>query len=432
MRTLIQNVHILTMKKNEKLFHGELLIENDRIAAIGTNLPEAKAQASKIIDGKGMLAMPGLINAHQHTPMSLLKGFSDDCKLMEWLEHKMLPAEARMTPEDIYWGAKLAMAEMIKSGTTAFADMYVHMNEIAAAVLETGMRASLTRGLVFMQNDGGKRLTEALDLIDRWHGQADGRITTMFGPHAPYTCPPEPLAEIITLAAEKDLPIHIHLAETVEEVAKIKEKYNCSPTAYLHNLGLFTEAHALLAHGVHLTHGDIHLLRGMKGGVAHNPVSNLKLGCGIAPVAALIEAGVTVGLGTDGSGSASTVDMFEGIKAAAWMQKMAAGDPSVFPARQVLEMATAESAKLLRLDQEIGTLEAGKKADLILVNMNKPHLQPVHNQESLLAYAVNGSDVDTTIVNGKLLMQGRELMTIDEEELLKQAVIRARRIVDGI
>ncbi|RNB87794.1 amidohydrolase [Brevibacillus fluminis] len=429
MKTVIKDVWILTMEGEGPAVKGDILIENDEIKRIVASIDEP---ADIVIQGSGMVALPGLINAHQHTPMSLLKGFSDDLKLMEWLEQKMLPAEARMTPEDIYWGAKLSMAEMIKSGTTAFADMYIHMDEIAQAVTEVGMRASLTRGLVFLEDDGGRRLAEALDLIERWDGKADGRITTMFGPHAPYTCPPEPFRHVVKLAEEMNKPIHVHLAETTEEVMKIRAAYNRTPTEYLYDVGLFERLHVLLAHSVHLNLKDIRLLKGMRGGVSHNPVSNAKLGCGIAPVRQMQEQGITVGMGTDGSGSATTIDMFEEIKAATWLQKLECGDPTVLPARQVLRMATVGSAKALNIDHQVGTLAVGKKADLILVDLNKPHLQPLHNLESLLAYGVNGSDVDTTIVNGKVLMRNRQLTTIDEEELLKQVAVRAKRIVEGI
>jgi 5-methylthioadenosine/S-adenosylhomocysteine deaminase len=428
MRILIKNVTLVTMKE-ESPFVGDILLDGDIIAEIG---PEINTEVEERIDGSGMVAMPGLINAHQHTPMSLLRGFSDDLKLMDWLERKMLPAEDRMTPEDIYWGAKLSMAEMIRSGTTTFADMYIHMNEIAEAVKETGMRASLTRGLVFRQDDGGRRMSEALDLIDQWSGQADGRITTMFGPHSPYLVPPALLRDIIDLAEERNVPIHIHLAETKEEVVQIREQYHMTPTEYLYHAGLFENSHVLLAHAVHLNRRDIRLLAGIRGGVAHNPVSNLKLGCGIAPISEMLELGVTVGLGTDGAGSATTVDMFQEIKAASWMQKLDFGDPTRLPARQVLQMATRESAKLLNLQHEVGVLEVGRKADLILIQMNQPHLQPLHDIESLLAYSVNGADVDTTIVNGTILMRGRRLLTIDEEALYREVSIRAKRIVAGI
>ncbi|PLT46687.1 S-adenosylhomocysteine deaminase [Paenibacillus pasadenensis] len=428
MKTLIKGALVLTMEK-EEAFCGDILIDRDRIADIQ---PCLDAEADEVIDARGMAAMPGLINAHQHAPMSLLRGFCDDLKLMDWLDKKMLPAEARMTPEDVYWGAKLAMAEMIRSGTTAFADMYIHMNEIASAVEEVGMRASLTRGLVFLQPDGGRRMDEAMDLVRRWSGKAGGRITTMLGPHSPYTVPPEPFREIILLAEQEKLAIHTHLAESKEEGIKIREKHGRTPTEYLHQLGLFDRVHVILAHSTNLSRRDVGLLKGMRGGACHNPVSNLKLGCGIAPILDMAEQGVTVGLGTDGAGSAATLDMFEEIRAAAWLQKLDYGDPARLPAAEALRMATAGSAQLLDIGRDVGTLKAGKKADLILVDLRKPHLQPVHQIHSLLAYCANGADVDTTIVDGKMLMRGRRLLTIDEEELLREVSARAKRIVEGI
>ncbi|MCP1183943.1 amidohydrolase [Paenibacillus sp. 1781tsa1] len=430
MSILIQQATILTMKDADVPFTGDIRVEGHRITQIADHiLPQPQ---DEIIDGRHKIVMPGLINAHQHTPMSLLRGFSDDLKLMDWLERKMLPAEARMNPEDIYWGAKLSIAEMIRSGTTAFADMYIHMNEIAEVVKQTGIRASLTRGMVFMEDDGGRRLQEAIDLVQRWSGAAEGRITTMYGPHSPYTCPMEPLREVIAMTVTEDIPLHIHLAETKEEVVKIRERYGMTPTEYLEEAGMFEQAHVLLAHGVHLNRRDISRLKGMRGGVAHNPVSNLKLGCGIAPITEMLAQGINVGIGTDGAGSATTVDMFEEIKAATWLQKLDYGDPTRLPAKNVLQMATRGSASLLGLQDEVGVLEVGCKADLILIDLAKPHLQPVHEVESLLAYSVNGADVDTTIVNGQILMQGRKLLTIDEDELYREVKVRAKRIVEGI
>ncbi|GAE25183.1 S-adenosylhomocysteine deaminase [Halalkalibacter wakoensis JCM 9140] len=254
----------------------------------------------------------------------------------------------------------------------------------------------------------------------------------MLGPHAPYTCPPESLQEVITLAKEKLIPIHTHLAETKEEGKKIKEIYNQTPTQYLYENGLFEQTHVLLAHGVHLTLNDISYLKGMNGGVAHNPISNLKLGCGISPIMELINEKITVALGTDGAGSATTLDMFEEIKTAAWLQKLRFEDPTTLQAFDVLEMATRHGATLLNIDENVGTLEVGKKADIILVQLNKPHLQPVHSILSLLAYSANGADVDTTIINGKVVMKNRKLLTIDEEELLFEITSRSKRIVEDI
>ncbi|MEO2259420.1 amidohydrolase [Paenibacillus amylolyticus] len=430
MSILIQQATILTMKDADAPFMGDIRVEGDRIVQIANHIPPQPEE--EIIDGRNKVAMPGLINAHQHTPMSLFRGFSNDLKLMDWLERKMLPAEARMNTEDIYWGAKLSIAEMIRSGTTAFADMYIHMNEIAEVVKQTGIRASLTRGMVFLEDDGGRRLQEAIDLVQRWSGAAEGRITTMYGPHSPYTCPMEPLREVIAMAVTEDIPLHIHLAETKEEVVKIRERYGMTPTEYLEEAGMFEQAHVLLAHGVHLNRRDIGRLKGMRGGVAHNPVSNLKLGCGIAPITEMLAQGINVGIGTDGAGSATTMDMFEEIKAATWLQKLNYGDPTRLPAKEVLHMATRGSASLLGLQDEVGVLEVGRKADLILIDLVKPHLQPVHEVESLLAYSVNGADVDTTIVNGQILMQGRKLLTIDEDELYREVKVRAKRIVEGI
>lgn len=441
MRICIRNTTILTMNNNEAPFVGNIMIHDDRIEYITRadqehtkydHISLIEEKADQVIDGTGMVTMPGFINAHQHTPMNLLKGFSDALKLMDWLQTKMFPAEARMTPQDMYWGSKLSMAEMIRSGTTTFADMYMHMNEIARVVEEVGMRASLTRGLVFTDDDGGVRIREAIELVERWHGQAEGRITTMFGPHAPYTCPPDKMNEVIHLAKQYRLPIHIHLAETKEEVITIRERYQQTPTQYLYELGLFETLHVMLAHSVHITKRDIQYLKGMRGGVIHNPVSNLKLGCGIAPITEMMQQGITVGLGTDGAGSATTLDMFQEIKAATWLQKLDYGDPTVLPAYQALQMATIESAKLLAIDQETGSLEVGKKADMIMINLNRPHLQPVHHVVSLLAYSATGADVDTTIVNGQILMHHGQLLTLDEQEVIQQGQQRAMRIVEGI
>jgi 5-methylthioadenosine/S-adenosylhomocysteine deaminase len=426
---LIKGARILTMCTGEEPFVGDLLIRGERIEAVA---PVIDSPADEVIDARHMAAMPGLINAHNHTPMSLLRGFSDDLKLMDWLEKKMLPAESRMNEEDVYWGALLAITEMIQSGTTSFADMYIHMDAVGQAVLDSGMRASLTRGLVFFEDDGGKRMQEAIDLVDKWSGSGDGRITTMFGPHAPYTCPPEPLSEVIALARQRRVPIHIHLAETKEEVVKIRDKYNQTPTEYLYHLGLFEHNHVLLAHSVHLTRKEIGYLRGMRGGVAHNPVSNLKLGCGISPVTDFHQQGIAVGLGTDGAGIATTLDMFAEIKAATWLQKLDYGDPTRLPAEHALRMATIESAKLLGIDHEVGTLVAGKKADVILLDLNKPHLQPVHNLYSLLAYSATGADVDTVIINGQTVMRNRQLLTLSVEDVLSQAAKRAARLVEGL
>lgn len=262
MSILINNALIVSMVENTSPYMGSILINGEKIVAIGSVSEEYIPQDVEIIDAKGMVVMPGLINTHNHSPMTLLRSFSDDLRLMDWLEKKMLPAEDRMTPEDIYWGSLLGMAEMIKSGTTTYADMYIHMDYIANAVSNSGIRASLTRGLVFFEDDGGKRLQEGVDLVKKWEGKAEGRITTMLGPHAPFTCPPDKLKEVVGLADEMHVPIHIHLAETQEEVEKIQSKYGKTPTEYLYDLGFFeNNRHILLAHAIHLNDSDIEKIR---------------------------------------------------------------------------------------------------------------------------------------------------------------------------
>lgn len=423
---------ILTMVDGENSpFRGDIFIDGEEIKEIGEikDIP----QNAEIIDAKGMVAMPGLINTHNHTPMSLLRCFSDDLRLMEWLDHKMLPAEDRMTPEDIYWGSLLGIIEMIKSGTTAYADMYIHMDEIANAVSESGIRASLTRGLVFFEDDQGKRLQEGIDLIEKWEGKAEGRITTMMGPHAPFTCPPDKIKEIIEISDSYNVPLHIHLAETKEEVQKIRIKYNRTPAEYLYDTGMFdNNHHVLLAHAIHLNNSDIEIIRQNQGGVAHNPMSNLKLGCGIADIRTYLDNDILVAIGTDGPGSASSLDLFKEMKLAAGLQKVQSFDPTVLNARTTLEVATTNGAKLLAISDKVGTLEIGKKADIILIDINQPHLIPHHNIVSLLVYSATGADVDTTIINGKIVMRNRKVLTLNEQEIIEQCIRRAQRLVEGL
>ncbi|MGC5324753.1 amidohydrolase [Brevibacillus sp. SYSU BS000544] len=414
----------------------DILVEDGKIMEIGTNLKEMLQSDDEanveIVSARGKWVLPGFVNTHNHAGMSLLRCFSDDKRLMEWLSQKMLPAEEKMTPDDIYWGTQLAMLEMVQSGTTTFADMYVEMDRVAAAVEEAGMRASLCRGMVFLEDDGGRRLNEALSLFETWHGKADGRIQVMLGPHAPFTCPPESLRMIRGLAKEKNIPIHIHLAETEEEWHKIRERYQCTPTRYLEQCGLLDGHPILLAHAVHLDEEDIALLGNIQGGVAHNPVSNFKLGCGIAPIEQMIAKGVTVGLGTDGAGSASSLDMFLTMQAASWMQKVIFRDPTRLSARRVLTMATQQGATILDMGSITGSLERGKSADLIVINPDCAHLLPQHDIANLLAYAAKGSDVESVMVNGQWLMHQKEMLLVDKERILFEATARAKRIVEGI
>jgi len=430
-KVLIKNGLVLSMAAERPVISaGDILIEGSIIAKIGKSLPAEGVD--KRIDARGKVIMPGLINCHSHAAMALFRGYSDDLRLMDWLSKKIWPAEARIRGEEIYWGTMLASAEMIRSGTTTFADMYAFMEDVAAAVRDSGMRASLCQGLAFRDERAGlKRIKYTYRLFENWHGQAGGRITAMVGPHAPYTVPPDKMRLVIDLAAELNAAVHTHLAETSEEVDQIREMYGKSPTRYLADLGLFDSCRVLLAHAVHLTGEDISFLRGIKGGISHNPVSNMKLGCGVAPVVDLRRAGVTVGLGTDGAGSSSTLDMFQQIKTAAWLQKNHLGDPAAITAYEVLRMATVEGSRALGLEKETGTLEEGKKADIIIIDIEKPHLYPHNDICSLLAYSATGADVDTTIINGQIVMEKRVLLSMDEKEVMKKARECAAKILEA-
>lgn len=426
-RLIVQNANILTMADvSPSITAGDILISGNRILSVGPMV--VPQPGDRVIDASGKLAMPGLINCHNHAAMTHFRAYCDDRRLMDWLKDQIWPAEARLTEEDVYWGTMLCSLELLKSGTTTFADMYMFMNGAARAVKDAGLRGCLARGIVFFDGLGERRLKETEELYHQWNNAAGERIKFWIGPHAPYTCPPDDMRKTFQLAEKLNAPVHIHISETVEEVDLMFSQYKKSPVKYVSDLGLF-EHHVLAAHCVNLSRDDLHLMQSMRGGIAHNPVSNMKLACGVAPVRAMRELGITVGLGTDGAGSATTLDMFEEIKLAAWLYKNQAGDPSLFNAYDVLRMATIEGAKVLGLQNEIGTLEAGKKADLILLDLHKPHLVPKHDLVALLAYSANGADVDTVIVDGVPLMAGRQLAFMDENEIMREAHDRALRLV---
>ncbi|MCL2677954.1 MAG: amidohydrolase [Clostridiales bacterium] len=424
MEILIKNALILTMMEKpggglEPPFRGDMVIREDRIAYAG---PEAPPGAfDKVISGEKRLVMPGLINAHGHAAMSLFRGYADDMDLMSWLKKKIWPIEAKLRPQDVYHGACLAMLEMIKSGTTAFADMYFHMERVAQAAVEAGLRASLCEGLTSLPGERDK-LPLAVDFALNWRGQGGGLITAMLGPHAPYTCPPLYLEKVLKQAALHDLPLHIHLAETKEEVAQILEAYGRRPARLMAEIGLFDAPHVLAAHGVFIAEEEMPLLASGKVSVAHNPRSNMKLASGIAPVSGLLQAGVNVALGTDSACSNNNLDMFQELRAAALLAKLKDSDPKALPAAQALKLATVNGAQALALP-DVGTLSPGMKADMILLDLGKPHFAPDPQRDiiSHLVYAASGADVETVIVNGRLLMENRRLPHLDEEKILYEA-----------
>ncbi|NLW06994.1 MAG: amidohydrolase [Clostridia bacterium] len=407
--------------------NGAIAISDDRLEYVGSlaELPP-DWQQQETIAAADMIALPGLVNSHTHAGMTLLRSYADDLPLQQWLEEKIWPREDQLEREDIYWGTKLALLEMIRSGTTTFADMYFHMDSVAEAVVAAGLRASLSQGLIGLQDDSKERLATGISLVKEWQGAGDGRITTMLGPHAPYTCTPQYLQKVVDAAAALNVGLHIHLAETQEEVANVSKLYGATPVVLVDQLGLF-ELPVLAAHCVHLTSEEIAILALKKVGVAHCPESNLKLASGVAPVPAMLAAGVRVAIGTDSAASNNNLDMVAEMRTAALLAKGVSTDPTTVPASQALTMATLHGAMALGLDREIGTLEAGKKADLILIKRRQPHLMPCHDLEANLVYAARGSDVDTVIVNGKILMAGGDFKTLDAEKIYAEVDKRIKK-----
>ncbi|WP_346354235.1 amidohydrolase [Azotosporobacter soli] len=403
---------------------GDIGIQADRLLFVGT--PPADWQADRTLDCSDKLVIPGLVNTHSHAAMSLFRGYADDMALMDWLETKIWPAEGKMDAEDVYWGSMLAIAEMLRSGTTTFSDMYIHMDQVAHAVQASGIRAVLARGMSSLPN-GDRGLREAEELFTTYHGTADGRLSVMLGPHAPYTCPPDYLKKVLALAEKLDAEIHIHLAETEWEIGECQKEYGKTPFALMKDAGLF-ERGVLAAHCVHMTDADIEILQQYNVRVAHNPASNMKLASGIAPVPKLLDAGICVALGTDGAASNNNLDLIEEMRLAALLHKVHGNNPQAIPAKQAFSMATQNGATALGLQASIGVIAPGFKADLAILSLREPHLYPRFDRLSLLTYAASGRDVDSLIVNGSLLMENRKLTTIDEEQLFYEVQKRATRL----
>jgi len=423
MRILIENVDLL--QEDKILFDKYILIENDRIATISDK--KDFEDVDYRIDGKNKLAMPGLVNTHTHLAMTLFRGFADDLPLKEWLENKIWPQEAKLTAEDVYWGSLLGLCEMIRSGTCAFADMYFYMDEVAKAVVKSGIRASLSVGMIPTLGREESTLKGGLDFAKNWHKAENGRILAMLAPHAPYTCSPSFLEKVLDKAVEYDLRIHTHLSETASEVKDIKNTYGLTPIRLMNKIGLFNVP-VLAAHCVCVDDEEIEILAEKGVGVAHNPQSNLKLASGVAPIGKMIEKGVKVGLGTDGPASNNNLDMWEELRLAAILHKGIELDPIVVPANTALNLATKNGMEILGWNDS-GIIKEGYKADLILIDINKPHFFPRHNLISHLVYSASGSDVDTVIVDGKILMEKRELKTLDEEKIMYEAERRAFDLV---
>ncbi len=400
----------------------QIYIEENRIAEIGK-----KREADVVVEGKGKIALPGLVNLHTHTPMVLLRGFGDDMVLQQWLETRVWPQEAKLRPEDIYWGAKLACLEMIKSGTTTFLDMYFHMDQVGKAVKEMGLRAFLAEGIIDLgiPSRAEAQLKAADEANRKIEALRSSRITPVLGPHAIFTVSEPTLLKIREIADKKGYLVHTHLSETKREVDDCMSQHGARPAAYLDKIG-FLSKDVVAAHGCWLDPAEIEILARTGAKVAHCPTSNMKLAAGQAmPYAAMKEAGVVMGLGTDGAASNNNLDMFEAMKFAALLQKFAHRDPSVLPAHEAFQLATLGGARALGIDA--GLVQAERLADLVLLDPRRPELTPRHDDVSNWVYSAHGNCVDTVICDGQVIMKGRRVK--GEAEILEKASQAARDLL---
>lgn len=419
MKRLFINAVIVTVNEEDEVVQGAMAVEDDKITYIGET-PDNIWTYDDVIDMRGKMILPGFINTHGHAAMSLLRGYADDLPLQEWLETKMWPIEEKFGPQQVKWGTYLSILEMIKSGTTTFVDMYDYMDNVAHAVVQSGMRARLCRGMIGLGSSDEQqyKLREATQFVQEWHDAAGGRITTMMAPHSAYTCPPDFIEQIVDQSAALNVPIHIHMSETAREVQQNVEEYGKRPVAHLLELGVFDRP-TLVAHAVHVNNDEIDILKRNDVKISHNPGSNLKLGSGLAPVATMLKKGLRPSLGTDSSASNNNLDMMEEMRLAALIHKGAAQDPTAIPATTALKMATRYGAEAAFLN-ELGSIEVGKKADFISVNMDAPHWHPQHDLLSHLVYSATSSDVQDVFVNGRALMRNRQCLTLDEERIYYQ------------
>ena len=420
---LVRNGTLLCMDRDgTRIEGGSVAIAGEAIVAVGPDGDFDPHDAKQVIDAQGGLILPGLINTHTHAAMALFRGLADDLPLMSWLNDHIFPAEAKLTEEMVRQGTRLACAEMIRSGTTCFCDMYLYEDAVAEAALECGMRAVVGEVLYDFPSPNYGAIEKGFEytarMMERWAG--DSLIRIAVEPHSPYLCQPSLLERAARLAGENGALLVIHVAETQSEAAQIKGKYGATPVGHLANLEVLGP-NMVACHGVVLTADDIDLLSRFDVKVSHNPESNMKLASGIAPVPELLAAGVCVGLGTDGCASNNNLDLFTEMDMAAKLHKVKRLDPTVMDAATTLRMVTSDAARVLGMEGTIGTIAPGKRADVIVVDTAKPHLTPMYDPISHLVYAARGDDVRHSIINGKVVMEERVLKGIDQAKVLADA-----------
>ena len=417
---LIKNAFILN-PENHINGKKDVLIKDDLIYKIEEQI--ADDNVDKIINAEDKILLPGFVNTHTHLSMTLFRGLADDLALDEWLNDNIWPMEANLNGNYCYIGALLGAVELIKSGTTTFSDMYFYMEDVARAVEESGIRAALSYGMIDFGDEEKRKaeIEENMTLFKNCHDTADGRIKVFFGPHSPYTASEELLKEVRKLADENNIKIHIHVSETQKEINDVSTEKGLRPFEYLDSIG-FLGPDVVCAHSVWLSDEEIEIIKKHDVKISHNPCSNMKLASGVAPVVKLLENDICVAIGTDGASSNNNLDIIEELKTASLLQKVSTLDPKVLNSDEALAMGTINGARALGWDDEIGSVEVGKKADLILIDTNNANMVPDSSKlSSNVIYSANGFNVDTTICNGKILMENRQLTTLDEQDIYKKS-----------
>ncbi|MDR2890997.1 MAG: amidohydrolase [Alistipes sp.] len=421
----------------QKYFTGSVALEGGRIAIVARDgcaegeqrLAEFRVKGDfREIDGRGRLLMPGLVNTHTHVAMTLMRNLADDIELMEWLHERVWPFESRLGAEEIAWGAKLGIAEMLLGGTTTFVDMYWHEAAIARVARDMGIRAVLCPSFL-----DGERMAEFERDLPETIAVADGcdRLSVRIAPHAPYTCSEENLRRAIGLAKKYGVGAHTHISETLDEQRIVRERYGCTPTEHLRNVGLF-ELPTIAAHCVHVTGGDMDILREFGVTAVHNPQSNMKIASGAAPVAAMLSRGVNLAIGTDGACSNNDLDMWDEMRTASFLAKHTAADPASMPAYEILKMATVGGARAIGRDGELGVVAEGALADLIMLDLEKPHLCPRHDLVAALVYSAKSTDVERVFVAGRPVVENDRVIGLDLPELMAEVEATVGRVKQAI
>ncbi len=429
---VIEGGTLLSMVDGEEpIDDARVVISGDRIKEVSVSHNNSLPETNEIIYATDTIILPGLINTHCHSPMALFRGMADDLPLKSWLYKHIFPAEAKyINPDTVYWASLLACVEMIASGTTTCIDGYFFADEIVKALHKSGMRALVAQGVIDFPAPGvpdpQKNLDVASAFLERWMHFSDCIIPGIFC-HSPLTCSEKTLLRVQEISTQFDLPLQTHLSETQEEVTEIKQKTSVRPAFYLDELGLL-KSNLIAAHAIYLNEEEIDLLAEREVKIAHCPESNMKLGSGIAPVAQMLEKGITVGIGTDGCASNNNLDLFAEMDTTAKLAKVANLDPTIIDARAVLAMATIGGAKVIGLENRIGTIEPGKKADIIIVDTHSPHMTPMYNPYSQLVYSATGGDVRDVIINGNIVYRDRRFTNIDSAEIMDKVTRLCRRI----